>query len=198
MSNQSLPDVVDKASGCKQVSHVFFEKFKTIYTSVPTPDIDMVHTWHIHGTYMAHTCMTNIISNRISNTNCNINVTPYVINDCIAKLKRDKSDGNVGLKSNHLVHGGRHIPVLLSLLFDAMIVHGHYPSELLKSTIVSIQGLRIRQLHCLIVIIIEAFLCSTVFTNYLIMLLLIYVGIICQQVICSMVIRIIIQLLCVL
>ena len=34
--------------------------------------------------------------------------------------------------------------------------------------------------------------------NYLIMLLLIYVAILCQQVICSMVIRIIIQLLCVL
>ena len=60
---------------------------------------------------MSH--ITNKISNRISNTNCNINVTPDIINDCIAKLKRGKSDGNVGFKSNHLVHGGRHIRVLL-------------------------------------------------------------------------------------
>ena len=28
--------------------------------------------------------------------------------------------------------------VLISLLFNAMIVHGHYPTELFKSTIVSI------------------------------------------------------------
>ena len=82
--------MVDKASGCKQVSHVFFEKYKTIYTSVPTPDNDMAH-------------ITDEISNRISNTNCNINVTPDVINDCIAKLKRGKGNGNVGFNSNHLV-----------------------------------------------------------------------------------------------
>ena len=37
-----------------------------------------------------------------------------------------------------LVHGGRLIRVLLLLLFNAMIVHGHYPNDLLKSTIVSI------------------------------------------------------------
>ena len=117
--------MVDKASGCKQVSSVFLEKYKTIYTSVPTPDNDMAH-------------ITDKISNRISNTDCNINVTPDIINDCIAKLKRGKSDGNVGFNSSHLVHGGRRLRVLLSLLFNAMIVHGHYPTEFLKSTIVSI------------------------------------------------------------
>ena len=123
--SKSLPDVVDKASGCKQISHVFLEKYKTIYTSVSTPDNDMAH-------------ITNEISNRISNTDCNINVTPDIINDCIAKLKRGKSDGNIGFNSNHLVHREWRIRVLLSLLFNSMIVHGHYPSELLKSTIVSI------------------------------------------------------------
>ena len=88
-ANKSLPGVVDKASGCKQVSSVFLEKYKTIYTSVPTPDNDMAH-------------ITDKISNRISNTDCNINVTPDIINDCIAKLKRGKSDGNVGFNSSHL------------------------------------------------------------------------------------------------
>ena len=53
-------------------------------------------------------------------------------------LKRGKSDGHIGLKSNHSAHGWRSTRVLLSLLFNAMIVHEHYPSELLKSTIVSI------------------------------------------------------------
>ena len=56
---------------------------------------------------MAH--ITNKISNRISNTDCNINVTSNIINDCIANLKRGKSDGKVGFNSNHLVHGGRRI-----------------------------------------------------------------------------------------
>ena len=112
-ASKSLPDVVDKASGCKQVSQVFLEKYKTIYTSVPTPDNVMAH-------------ITDEISNRISNTDCNVNVTPDVVNDCIAKLKRGKSDGDIGFNSNHLAHSGRCIRVLLSLLFNAMIVYGHY------------------------------------------------------------------------
>ena len=148
--SKSLPDVVDKDNGCKQVSHVFLEKYKTIYKNVPTSDNDMAN-------------ISDEVSNRISNIDCNINVTPDIINDCIVKLKRGKSDGDIGFNSNHLAHGGRHIRVLLSLLFNAIIVHGHYPNEQLKSAIVSIP--RIRQLHCLIVIIIEAFLCSTVFIN---------------------------------
>ena len=78
-ANKSLSDVIDKASGCKHVSHVFLEKYKTICTSVLN---DMAH-------------ITDEISNRICNTDCNINVTPDVINDCIAKLKRGKSDENV-------------------------------------------------------------------------------------------------------
>ena len=121
-ANKSLPDVIDKASGSKHVSHVVLEKYKTIYTSVLN---DMGH-------------ITDEISNIISNTDCNINVTPDIINDCIAKLKRGKSDGNVGFNSNHLAHGGHRLRVLLSLLFNAMIVHGHYPTELIKSNIVSI------------------------------------------------------------
>ena len=58
---------------------------------------------------MAH--ITNEFSNSISNTDCNINVTPDIINDCIVKLERVKRDGNVGFNSNHLVHGGRHFYV---------------------------------------------------------------------------------------
>ena len=172
--------MVDKASGCKQVSHMFLEKYKTIYTSVPTPDNDMAH-------------ITNEISNIINNADCYISVTPDIINNCIAKLKRCKSDGNIGFNSNHLVHGGRRIRVLLSLLFNTMIVHGHYPSELLKSTIESI--FKDNRASFSNSDNYEAFLhvCSTVLINYLIMLLLIYVAILCQQEICSMVIRISIQ-----
>ena len=58
------------------------------------------------------------ISNRISNTDCNINVTPDIINDSIAKLRFGKSDGDIRFNSNHLTHGGRGIRVLLSLLFN--------------------------------------------------------------------------------
>ena len=51
------------SSHCKQVSHVFLE-YKN-YTSVPIPDNAMTH-------------VTIKILNRISNTDCNINVTPDI------------------------------------------------------------------------------------------------------------------------
>ena len=56
----------------------------------------------------------------------------------IKGLNKDKSDGNVGFTSNHLLHGGNKLYVLLSLLFNAMIVHSHTPDIMLKSTIISI------------------------------------------------------------
>ena len=42
-ASKSLPDVVDKASVCKQVLDVFLEKYTTIYTSVPL----RIMIWHI-------------------------------------------------------------------------------------------------------------------------------------------------------
>ena len=38
-------------------------------------------------------------------------------------LNKGKSDGNLGLNSNHLINGGNKLYVLVSLLFNAMIVH---------------------------------------------------------------------------
>ena len=107
--------MVEKASGCKQVSHVFLEKYNTIYTSVPTPDNDMAH-------------ITNEISKIISNTACNINVTPDIVNDCIAKLKRGKSDGNIGFNSNHLVH----CTVYCSLLVIITVIQCYYSPRTLS------------------------------------------------------------------
>ena len=77
-----------------------------------------------------------------------------------------------------------------------MIVHGHYPPEPLKSTIVFIPKDKTASLSNS-----DNYRGISMFNSIhklFIMLLLIYVEILCQQVICSMVIRIIIQLLCVL
>lgn len=65
-------------------------------------------------------------------------ITPHVIQSCMLKLNRDKSDGNLGFNSNHLINGGHRLHVMLSMLFNSMLVHGYYPSILLKSTIISI------------------------------------------------------------
>ena len=44
----------------------------------------------------------------------------------------------MGFNSNHLINGSLRLNDLLCMLFNYMLIHGHYPSELLKSTIISI------------------------------------------------------------
>ena len=61
-----------------------------------------------------------------------------IIKSCISKLKADTTDGDIGFNSNHLIHGSQRLCVMLSILFNEMLYHGYYPSDLLKSTIVSI------------------------------------------------------------
>ena len=129
-ANTSLPDMVDNAHGSSEISKVFHEKYKSLYTSVPTSDAEL-------------NVINELVSNGIANdTTCNpftnCYVSPFIIDICIGKLKRGKSDGDIGFNSNHLIYGGHRLRVFLSLLFNAMIIHGHYPTQLLKSTIVSI------------------------------------------------------------
>ena len=100
-------------------------------------------------------------------------IAPMIIKSCISRLKADKTDGDIGFNSNHLIHGSQRLCVMLSILFNEMLYHGYYPSDLLKSTIVSIPKKNLR--HYLIVTIISVFHCSIVLTNCMIMLLLIYV-----------------------
>ena len=53
-------------------------------------------------------------------------------------IKIWEDDGDLGFKSDHLINGSHRLHVVLSLLFNVMIIHGYTPDVLLKSTIVSI------------------------------------------------------------
>ena len=46
--------------------------------------------------------------------------------------------GDYGFKLDHIIIGSHCLHVLLSMLFNLMVVHGHTPTDLLKFTIVSI------------------------------------------------------------
>ena len=48
------------------------------------------------------------------------------------------SPDNVDSSLKHLIHGGNQLHVVLSRLFNTMLIHGYTPSTLLKSNILSI------------------------------------------------------------
>ena len=55
-----------------------------------------------------------------------------IIKSCISKVKADKTDSDIGFNSNHLIHGSQRLYVMLSILFNEVLYHGYYPSDLLK------------------------------------------------------------------
>ena len=101
---------------------MFLEKYRSLYNSVPTDENEL-------------NSLRDVIDSNITEQ---IYITPDIIRICISKLKAGKDDGDIGFKSDHIINGTYRLYVLLSLLYNWMFYHGHTPSDLLKSTIVSI------------------------------------------------------------
>ena len=49
-----------------------------------------------------------------------------------------KSDGNLGLFSDHIINGTDKLYTYLTMLFNSMIIHGESPSQMLVGTMVPI------------------------------------------------------------
>ena len=71
-----------------------------------------------------------------NNLDCVIG-TEQVFN-AIRQLKSDKRDGQQDFYSNNIINASGRMPILLTLLINSMVIHGHWPPALLNSTIVSI------------------------------------------------------------
>ena len=66
------------------------------------------------------------------------NITPKEVDNAIQQLKSGKSSGLDGLSSEYVKNASQQIAVLLSIAFNCMIIHGHLPSKLMDTCIISI------------------------------------------------------------
>ena len=116
-TSSMLADVVDNINTPKDVAPLLCGKYKNLYTSLPTNEVDF----------------NQIDSVIIDRLNCiyylDCIITQMIITSCISKLKTDKPDGDIAFNSNHLIHGSQRVDVMLSMLFNAMLYHGYYPSD---------------------------------------------------------------------
>ena len=126
-----LANTVDDITGEDNICDLFSEKYETLLNSV-SYNVDEM------------SCILNSIDNNIMSSCCNnschsnhVICTSEVI-DAIKELKPNKSDGNEGCQSDHLIHGTCRLHVLLSQLFTCMLKHGYAPESFLLSTITSI------------------------------------------------------------
>ena len=77
--------------------------------------------------------MASIGLHESNNLDCVIG-TEQVIN-AIRQLKCDKRDGQQDFYSNNISNASGRMHILLTLLINSMVIHCHWPPELLNSTI---------------------------------------------------------------
>ena len=131
----------------------FLKKYRLLYNRVPTDNKEL-------------RCLHAAINNGIINDSM-IVITPEIIIICTKKLKPGKDDGDMSFKSDHLIHGGHQLHVVLSTLVNTMLIHVYTPSVLLKSTICQLK--KIIKPRYRVVTITGEFLYSIVFVNCMIM-----------------------------
>ena len=60
-------------------------------------------------------------------------VKSYIIENCIKRLNDcNKANVSIGFNSGHLLYSGKHLYVLLALLFNVILMHGYNPVNLLQ------------------------------------------------------------------
>ena len=80
---------------------------------------------------------TKEIATQITNagTNNTHNITVQDVKKAITKLKLGKKEES-GLFSNHFIYGSERLMIMITLLFNSMLVHGIAPDKLILGTMI--------------------------------------------------------------
>ena len=125
--NGTVTSNIDGVTGDEDIANVFAEKFKDIFNSVKSCD-KVMHSLKIKIDYMLSKCDQNDANY------CMLDVFDIV--NLIGDLKAGKSDGNLGLFSDHIINGSQLLLKYITLLFNSMIIHGIAPSNMSKGTLI--------------------------------------------------------------
>ena len=124
-NSKKVPSMVDDVIGDKNISGVFSNKYSTLLNSV---GVDSEKIEHLKA---------NIESDLIR---CNPEFIVCIddISDALKSLKSGKSDGDLGIYSDHLLYGTEKLFYYLTMLFNCMLTHGYTPSGMRVSTIIPV------------------------------------------------------------
>ena len=120
----TIPNMMDGAVGESNISDVFAEKYHKLYNSV-SYNADAMDELLID--------INDNIINGPGLTNDFVNCSDVL--SALDTVKRGKCDGYGILFTDHFIHGPHRLSVYLSLLFNAMIIHGFSPDGFNVATI---------------------------------------------------------------
>lgn len=124
--NSNLPKSVDDAKSDVDISSMFRDKYDSLYNSVPFNQADM------------DKIKEDIDSSLKTAPKCDYSITVHDVIKSVSHLKSGKSDGYEGLCSDNLIHAPHSLFVILTLIFNAMIVHGVSPDSMILGTMIPI------------------------------------------------------------
>lgn len=121
---------MDGVCGTEEIAVVLREKYEELYNRVSYDNDEMMQLIDE---------VDNMI-NQCANGKCysRHEVDVSRIEKAITRLKRNKRDGESLCSSDHIIEGTVKLKTLLSLLLNATLHHGHMPSSMRKSVIISI------------------------------------------------------------
>ena len=121
-----LPGCVDNMSSQIDICEVFAKKYESTYNSVPYDPGEMQS-------------LRDIIDDQICKNKIDMNYVMICdVTKGVDKLRTNKSDGGEGLYSDHVINGCQSLYVWLSLLFNAMLIHGMSPDSMVVGTMIPI------------------------------------------------------------
>ena len=130
-TNKSVPNIMDNVTGAKNIINLFTNKFRNLYNSVG---------FNIEDLEILCTNINNKIKEKHNNFKVDFNyeflISVQDVKDAIFKLKPDKKEEN-GVNMNHFKLGSHRLIVVLSLLFNCMLVHGREFLQLLNGICVN-------------------------------------------------------------
>ena len=116
-----LAFTVDNITGQKDISSMWKDHYKGILNSIDCSDKKQ-----------------DILQKLSSCENTESPITTCEVFNAIKSLKSGKACGKDGIQAEHLKFSSAKIAVLLSLLFNSMILHGHMCNNLMESIIIPI------------------------------------------------------------
>ena len=124
--SSSKPSNIDGLFNDDEIVDSFATKNRNLYNSVPS-DVNAKRDIFEH------------VTSKISDNDATFNsFTVDGVLAAVRDMKPGKSDGDLGLSSDHVKNAPHVFNVHLCLLYNAMLVHGHVPTMMLKGTITHI------------------------------------------------------------
>ncbi len=102
-----------------------------------TGEKQILGMWKNHFSSLLNTAKSSPITINTTNTSYD-RITPEEVSNAITDLKVGKTCGLDGVYAEHLKHANRKLAVILSLCFNAMIIHNYLPDVFMKTIIVPI------------------------------------------------------------